>query len=89
MSSSEQFIGKPKSHQDNNKNIDKCAKLDWQYYHEESNKVKVYQVSMTIISWVLKQRRVYDCSHNGQQIITCQSQDNICMCTMTQTNAQQ
>jgi len=71
MSWLQQFSDKSQHHKDDGSDIDKCAKAHRQYNHEQSNKVKVYNMAMTILGWVCKQLSVYDCSHDGQQIITC------------------
>lgn len=70
MSRFQQFIGKLKQHQDDNSDTNEHAKSHRHYHHEQSNKIEVYHVAMTILCRVCQQWRVYDCSHNGQQIIT-------------------
>ena len=78
MSRLQQFRSKFQHHKENGSDINKCAKSDRQYNHEESNKVEVYHVTMTILCRVCQQWRVYYCSHDGQQVITWPQHNNMC-----------
>jgi len=70
MSRLQQFCSKPQHHKNNSSDVDKSAESHWQYNHEQSDKVKVYDMAMTVLSRVSKQLRVYDCSYDCQQVIT-------------------